>query len=68
MLSCIGFPECRAVQYFPGFVTDAVPHDSMCSKVEGERGGLISWICKIQNTQLKIMYLISKSISMVEYV
>ena len=37
MLSCIGFPECRAVQYFPGFVTDAVPHESTCSKVERER-------------------------------
>ena len=37
MLSCIGFPECRAVQYFPGFVTDAVPHESVCSKVERER-------------------------------
>ena len=33
MLSCIGFPECRAVQYFPGFVTDAEPHESTCSRV-----------------------------------
>ena len=40
MLSCIGFPECRAVQYFPGFVTDAVPHESVCSKVERGGGGV----------------------------
>ena len=37
MLSCIGFPECRAVQYFPGFVSDAVPHESRCSKVDRKR-------------------------------
>ena len=25
------------MQYFPGFVTDAVPHESTCSKVEREK-------------------------------
>ena len=29
------------MQYFPGFVTDAMPHESVCSKVcVKERGGM----------------------------
>ena len=33
MLSCLGYPECRAVQFFPPCVASAQPHTSLCSNV-----------------------------------
>ena len=33
MLSCLGYPECRAVQFFPPCVLHAKPDSSLCSSV-----------------------------------
>ena len=33
MLSCLGYPDCRAVQFFPPCVASAQPHTSLCSNV-----------------------------------
>ena len=33
MLSCLGYPGCRAVQFFPPCVTSAQPHTSLCGNV-----------------------------------
>ena len=35
MLSCLAYPECRAVQFFPPYVLHAVPDSSTCSRVSG---------------------------------
>ena len=44
MLSCLGYPECRAVQFFPPCVSLARPHSSLCSNV---RCGC--WMCYCGN-------------------
>ena len=33
MLSCLGYPECRAVQFFPPCVVSAQPHTTLCGTV-----------------------------------
>ena len=33
MLSCLGYPNCRAVQFFPPCVASAQPHPSLCGNV-----------------------------------
>ena len=35
MLSCLGYPQCRAVQFFPRSVLEADRHDSCCDTVCG---------------------------------
>jgi len=36
MLSCLGYPQCRAVQFFPRSVLEADRHDSCCESVSRE--------------------------------
>ena len=33
MLSCLGFPDCKAIQHFPQSIVDAKPDSSFCTNV-----------------------------------
>ena len=51
MLSCLGYPQCRAVQFFPKCVIGAELHESSCDTVCGShllcRGAAMGYVCTV---------------------
>lgn len=51
MLSCLGYPECRAVQFFPACVASAQPHTSLCSNVREDSVTHVHVLTNCQGSQ-----------------